>query len=428
MSTSDLLVHLEANDVRAQDEFGYTALMHAADFTSDATVIALLIKLGSVINQTDNEGFTALMWAAANNKNPDVTRALIISGADITYQDSQGRTAMDWASESGAPDEVISILKNSHQSTPAPSHNRHNKEKQFRYASQTDMDAPPPPKRTPVGPQHGAPGTETDSPTTETTTETTTEISAFSGDFAKVEEIIFELVNHYRSEEGVPPILIDANLAAVARDHSRDMVVRNFFSHQNPDNLSANQRINETLGDTYYINSSGENILYTGIQSDYENEPEILARQIMRQWMNSPGHRSNILSPYGFIGIGLYPGDNVVYATQKFMSYMVRLDGQKAGDTLVKNSPYVHFIISPTVPDLSNVVVSVKLPDSSARCRSASGGFYTGVCFPTPQWSDEEKFSILLPVEEFGTGQYSLSIGTAGGTNTFIRSIYFQVE
>ena len=59
----------------------------------------------------------------------------------------------------------------------------------------------------------------------------------------------------------------------------------------------------------------GENIAYVGGMTD----PNAIADKIMTNWMNSSGHRANILSTnFSSIGVGVYKSGNRVYATQEF--------------------------------------------------------------------------------------------------------------
>ena len=61
----------------------------------------------------------------------------------------------------------------------------------------------------------------------------------------------------------------------------------------------------------------GENIAYIG--GDMNESLEVLAQQFMSNWMNSSGHRANILSNnFSSIGIGVYRYRDKVYATQEF--------------------------------------------------------------------------------------------------------------
>lgn len=119
---------------------------------------------------------------------------------------------------------------------------------------------------------------------------------------------VLELVNIERGKNGLSPLSINNDLSAVARMHSKDMNDRNFFSHTNPDGLSPFDRMKK-YGISY--RAAGENI------AAGQATPE----QVVDSWMNSKGHRENILNPtYHKIGIGYYnSGKNYVhYWTQCF--------------------------------------------------------------------------------------------------------------
>ena len=90
------------------------------------------------------------------------------------------------------------------------------------------------------------------------------------------------------------------------------MLDNNYFSHTdlNGNNITAKMKAD---GVTY--NAWGENIAYIGGVTD----PTALANQFMTNWMNSQGHKENILSTkFSSIGVGVYKIGNKVYATQEF--------------------------------------------------------------------------------------------------------------
>ncbi len=120
------------------------------------------------------------------------------------------------------------------------------------------------------------------------------------------EKTIFDIVNKERTRAGVSQLKLAASISDVARDHSKDMNDRRFFSHTNPDGLSASGRARKAG-----INIGlGENIIMG------YSTPE----SMMRVWMNSSGHKRNILSRgYKYIGVGHYKGRNH-YCTQVFCS------------------------------------------------------------------------------------------------------------
>ncbi len=103
---------------------------------------------------------------------------------------------------------------------------------------------------------------------------------------------MLDLVNARRGEVGCRPLVADATLTAVARAHSTDMVARGFFSHTNPDGLGPFDRMRAAGYDGRLM---GENIA-----AGYPT-----AAAVMDAWMNSTGHRANILTcGYTQIGIG----------------------------------------------------------------------------------------------------------------------------
>lgn len=135
--------------------------------------------------------------------------------------------------------------------------------------------------------------------------EYTDEPELFNNEF---EMKVLELINIERTKNGLQALQIDENLSSVARNHSIDMYERSFFSHTNPDGLSPFDRMNKH-GISYRY--AAENIAIG------QSSPE----QVVNSWMNSEGHRKNILNPdFNKIGIGYYRSDKnyVHYWTQCF--------------------------------------------------------------------------------------------------------------
>jgi uncharacterized protein YkwD len=101
-------------------------------------------------------------------------------------------------------------------------------------------------------------------------------------------------VNRERAAVGVKPLTLSAGISNVAQVHAKDMVVRNYFSHTNPEGYSAGTRL-KSAGISW--STWGENIAY------YYKTPDA----VMKAWMASSGHKANILNPkFGKIGIGYY--------------------------------------------------------------------------------------------------------------------------
>src|SRR5215204_178176 len=99
------------------------------------------------------------------------------------------------------------------------------------------------------------------------------------------------LVNSYRAQSGVGPVSEHGQLDMAAIDHSSDMAQRLVLTHTGWDGSNAGQRIR---ANGYSASTWGENIAYG--QSS--------VAQAMTAWMNSAGHRANILNP-AFTQIGV---------------------------------------------------------------------------------------------------------------------------
>lgn len=128
-------------------------------------------------------------------------------------------------------------------------------------------------------------------------------------DITAWEREVFDLVNEIRVENGLAEFEYDDTLADVARAHSQDMIDRNFFDHYNPDGASPFDRM-KAAGIRYTM--AAENIA-AGYPS-----PE----SVVEGWMNSPGHRANILSGNKYLGVGLALGGGYgYYWTQCFAKY-----------------------------------------------------------------------------------------------------------
>jgi len=105
---------------------------------------------------------------------------------------------------------------------------------------------------------------------------------------------VVELTNFQRSQFGLAPLVVNAQLTQAAQSHTENMAFQDFFSHTGLDNSSIGDRISAT---GYQATTGAENIA-AGYQT-----PE----QVVEGWMNSPGHRANILNAnLQEIGVGYF--------------------------------------------------------------------------------------------------------------------------
>lgn len=119
------------------------------------------------------------------------------------------------------------------------------------------------------------------------------------------EREVVRLVNEQRVRNGLNPLTENWELSRVARYKSQDMADNRYFSHTSPTYGSPFQMI-RSFGISF--RTAGENIAYG----------QRTAQAVVNAWMNSSGHRANILNAsYTQIGVGYVPDGN--YWTQMFI-------------------------------------------------------------------------------------------------------------
>lgn len=139
-----------------------------------------------------------------------------------------------------------------------------------------------------------------------------------AGVAGRIEARIHVEVNEYRAEQGLDALSFDEALADVARDHSRDMNDRDYFSHDAPDGSGPGDRL-----DAAGIDCGGwaENIAYEYDSRFSAEDADSVADSIVQGWIDSAGHRRNVLGDYGEQGVGVdVRDDGRVMATQLFCS------------------------------------------------------------------------------------------------------------
>ncbi|MBE1441205.1 putative YkwD family protein [Paenibacillus sp. OAS669] len=108
---------------------------------------------------------------------------------------------------------------------------------------------------------------------------------------------VVTLVNQERAKAGLPALTSDSKLANMAMDKAKDMYSNNYFDHTSPTYGSPFDMMKQ-YGISYTY--AGENI------AKGQRNPE----EVMNAWMNSAGHRQNIMSPnYTKIGVAYYNGE-----------------------------------------------------------------------------------------------------------------------
>jgi uncharacterized protein YkwD len=106
---------------------------------------------------------------------------------------------------------------------------------------------------------------------------------------------VVDLVNGARADAGCDPLHVDNRLVAAAQEHSEDMDARDYMAHESPEGEGPGDRARRHGYDSW----GAENV------AKGQTSPE----QVMDAWLNSPGHRANILN-CGLVAIGVGESGN----------------------------------------------------------------------------------------------------------------------
>jgi hypothetical protein len=137
-------------------------------------------------------------------------------------------------------------------------------------------------------------------------------VTGSENEYASEEQQMLDLINEERALYDLEPLSFNAILNDVASEHSKEMIEKDYFSHDSYDGTSFSVR----------MENAGYDILYAGENIAMRYPPDLIAAH--EGLMNSPGHRANILNPnYNEIGIGIWVGEysgysNVAMYTQDF--------------------------------------------------------------------------------------------------------------
>src|SRR5262252_7125631 len=126
-----------------------------------------------------------------------------------------------------------------------------------------------------------------------------------------LEQQCLDEINQVRRRSGLARLVFSEDLLSVARAYSRRMAEQHFFSHDDPEGRTVRERVDEADIRWRMI---GENLAYS---SGYVNQ----VAASLHGWMESPGHRRNILEPdFNLTAVGVWiTSDGTVYFTEIFL-------------------------------------------------------------------------------------------------------------
>ena len=152
-------------------------------------------------------------------------------------------------------------------------------------------------------------------------------VASTAGAFEAPDEItpesVLALMNAYRAEEGLAPLHIHAGLAGAADDRMHHMEEQAYWDHTSPDGTSPFVWLRSR---EYEFQAAGEN-LAKGFET---------ARVLVESWMESPGHRANIMSPaFEECGIAIIDGSTTGPANGKSIVVMF---GKRRGAVMISSA------------------------------------------------------------------------------------------
>jgi uncharacterized protein (TIGR03437 family) len=225
---------------------------------------------------------------------------------------------------------------------------------------------------------------------------------------------VLTLVNQERASAGLGALRMQSQLQASADRYCQYMATANFFAHEGPDGSTPKSR-QEAAGYSGAV-VWGENIA--------AGQPD--PQSVMTAWMNSPGHRANILFP-GFteIGIGIYQAQGTRYGVSWAQEFGSRPGGGGASTGGGSTAPPPPI----TTPTLNAVSPSQGAPGdtislSGARFGSTAGSVsFSGVMAQILAWSDQQ-IQVRVPSGASSGAVYVQSAnGTSNGRNFTVLQV-----
>ncbi|MFF9343585.1 CAP domain-containing protein [Streptomyces sp. NPDC014773] len=221
--------------------------------------------------------------------------------ADATTGTGKG-TGTPAPKKSAAPASPKATPTPTKTATPSPTPSKTRTEAPAPATTPAKPKPKPEPSKAPATTRAAAP---TPDPTTEAPAEEATAAGSTADRADAAEAEVLRLVNVERGKAGCSPIQPSDGLARLAGAFSADMAARNFFDHTDPDGTSPWSR----------AQAAG----ITGLGAENIARGQVDATAVMVSWMNSDGHRANILNcDFTTLGVGVHFGDGGPWWTQDF--------------------------------------------------------------------------------------------------------------
>lgn len=217
---------------------------------------------------------------------------------------------------------------------------------------------------------------------------------------------ILELTNKARRENALRPLLPEAGLTELSRRQCRNMSKYKFFTHKDQEGLDVLGRQEKYYPQLMQL-MIGENLAKVsgGLST-------LTPASIVDGWMNSPGHRANILKPeFTHLGVGVVIKGETIWITQNFATPMVLLESKMPLVSSKKGMILRFKYLSTKRKD--GFGAGIHYPDPSAKFFVSEKEYYEGFQPQSPEWIDETHFTLTVPFVA-GKGKYKVSFGWDG--------------
>ncbi len=220
----------------------------------------------------------------------------------------------------------------------------------------------------------------------------------------EIARMIFELTNKERVARGLAPARANSAFDDLGRIQSRNMMQHDFFSHTDHKGRGPGERKDEFYPRLF--GGVGENIAYVhGIPASQ------LARKFVKIWMDSPGHRANILrAKFSHLGVGVVRKGKTYYAAQVFGDLVAEMVSDTKQTYAFDTKQEFRFKFLGKFPR-DKISIFLHFPDKSARFFTDENIYYTGVGYYQPQWLDDNHFTLKVMFDK-GHGKYHLTMGS----------------
>lgn len=214
---------------------------------------------------------------------------------------------------------------------------------------------------------------------------------------------IFRLTNLERTRHSLPEFYPELLLVDLARHHADNMARQNFFAHEDKEGLDVSGR-QKRYCRNLISTRIGENLAY-----HEHSQRKYSAQTVVTGWMNSPGHRANILNPeFTHLGVAIARTGDKLYSVQVFARPIAKLITTVAKKIPLKQAYRLEFVYL-SVEDRKGLEIALYLPDADKKVFIDEQTFVRGIQFLPINWGSGGLFYVDIPTEH-GRGVYKLGI------------------